>query len=237
MFVYIIINSANQKYYIGKTVNKNLDYYLSRQLWCAYNPDKSRTSKPHLFNAMRKYPRECWSIAPLVQLQTEEDLLAAEKFLIEIFGARRYGYNICVGGRGTIGWVPSAETRARQRASNLGKEHKPFTPEQEARRLAAWQKVLEEKNGSFQTPESIEKIKTARAKQDESRRFVRWEEKEKKDGAEYHKRAGLAHRGKKHTMSSEGSAKLSENFALIAHKRWHVNRGTINPTCVLCIRG
>jgi hypothetical protein len=237
MFVYVITNPINGKLYIGKTVSKDLDYYLTRQFWCAQNPDKSRTSKPHLFNAMRKYPTDCWSIYPLISdVQAHEELLHWEQVLIKALGTQRHGYNICAGGRGTIGWKPSAETRAKQSASNRGKHRETLaSPEMQAARMAAWQRVLEKKGGSFQTPESIKKIKQARAEQDESHRLVCWKEREKRDGAEYHKRAGLAHRGKKHNMSSESRAAISEAVRQTCHNRWHVKRNLNSPTCKLCI--
>lgn len=185
MFVYAITNHTNGKLYIGKTISANLKYYLARQLWCAQNPDKSHTSKPHLFNAMRKYPVECWSICPLISnVEDHEELLHLEKFVIQATGAQKYGYNICAGGRGTIGWKPSPETRAKQSASNRGKHRERLmSPEMQAKRQAAWDQSLEAHGGTFQTEESIVKIKDARATQDESYRLARFNEYEKEHGA------------------------------------------------------
>lgn len=221
MFVYVITNHTNGKLYIGKTITENLDYYLSRQFWCARNPDKSRTSKPHLFNAMRKYPSECWSIYPLISnIKTHDELLHWEQVLIKALGTQKYGYNICAGGRGTIGWKPSPETRAKQSASNQGKHRERLlSPENQAVRVAAWQQALDNHGGSFHTAETADKIKEARAAQDESYRLEKQKEYERLH-PERRVRAAATHRGMKHKMSVEGSEAISEGFKRGNRKRW-----------------
>jgi len=239
MFIYLIVNHVTGKYYVGQHKGTDLKKYLQKKFWAAKH---QLYGSSHLFNSIRKYGREVFTIhALLSDVQTRPELDAYERDFIAFLKSQdpEFGYNIARGGEGggMLGKKHSVKTIEKIRASNQGKHRETLaSPEMQAARLAAWQLVLDEKGGSFQTLESIEKIEAARTKQDESYRLARWKEKEEKDGAEYHKRAGLTHRGKKHSMSTEGSTKLSENFALIAHNRWHINRGITNPTCVLCSR-
>jgi len=238
VFVYVITNHINGKLYIGKTVSRDLGYYLSRQFWCAKNQDKSHTSKPHLFNAMRKYPTDCWSIYPLISdVQTHEELLHWERVLIKALGTQKYGYNICAGGRGTIGWKPSTETRARQSASNKGKHRERLaSPEMQAARITAWQESLEQHGGSFQTSESIEKIKQARAQQDETYRLAVWKRAEEDHGKEWtERRVATRRRNGSFGKMSESGRKVQISAVVAAcHNRWHVGRGLTNPSCKSC---
>lgn len=215
MFVYMIINEVNGKYYVGKHKGDDLRKYFHQTLYLATHPEKSSTSKPHLFNAIRKYGKESFTIHPLrSDFTSEEECLAWEQETIKALCAQdpAVGYNICRGGRGTLGWIPRPETRARMSASQKGKK-KPRTPEWEAVRLVAWQQVLEEKDGSFQTPESITKIKSARVKQDESQRLAAWKQWNEKNGAAQRYRAANTHRGTKHKphiFTPESKARQNE---------------------------
>ncbi len=208
MFVYIISNSVNGKYYIGKTVGKNLEYYLSRQFWCAHHQDKSRTSKPHLFNAMRKHPRECWSIAPLIQLQTEEDLLAAEKFLIEIFGARRYGYNICAGGRGAIGYHHTPEARAKIVASRNW-EKAAETNRGVPRSIDIRAKISKSNLGKIFSSDTREKLRLKRLLQRDPRLGTHHSEASKKRMSDAKKGCIGTFLGKHHTDQSKEKCRLA----------------------------
>ena len=222
MFVYIIVNRVNGKFYIGKTKNKNLQQYWRCQKRDIFGVKPSQTSKPHLYNAVRRYGWENFSIQPLITgLLTEEELLLREKEAIEKTGAQVVGYNICAGGRGAIGWKPSEKTKQRISASNRGKHRERLlSPENQKKRVAAWQESLETHGGSFQTSESIVKIKEARAAQDESTRLKGFRKFEAEHGAERRKRAAATHRGMSHKMTSEGSLAISEAFKKSSAIRW-----------------
>jgi hypothetical protein len=120
MFVYMIINAANGKYYIGKTISSDLRYYLSRQFWCAENPGKSRTSKPHLFSAIRKHGKDNFTIHCLrSDFESESDCLAWEQVVIKATRSQdpTVGYNVCDGGRGAIGYRHNPESLAKLTAA------------------------------------------------------------------------------------------------------------------------
>jgi len=60
----------------------------------------------HLFNAMRKYPKDAWSIEALAEVHGEKAVLdSLETFVITVFDSRNpeRGYNICRGGEGRTG--------------------------------------------------------------------------------------------------------------------------------------
>src|SRR5208337_1398361 len=98
MFVYIIINRENGKFYIGKTIKSNLKAYLRQKIWSALTGRYNGRS--HLFNAMQKYNSSSWSIHPIIScLTTNWQLCLWEKALIYAFDSTNpeRGYNICKG--------------------------------------------------------------------------------------------------------------------------------------------
>jgi len=124
MFVYMIVNLQNDKIYIGKTVTGNLKTYLRGKLNDALGGKYNGRS--YLYRAMAKYPSNVWEIFPLISsLKTNEDICFWERVLIAEYDSQNseVGYNLCKGGEGRTdtGWHHSSETRAKLRASNLGK--------------------------------------------------------------------------------------------------------------------
>jgi len=116
----MIINDANGKYYVGKTVSSDLDGYFRRTVREAKS---GKMTKPALYNAIRKYGADKFRIHPLMStLVSNEQLCEQEKFLIGLFKAqaRTVGYNIADGGDGVTvggangfyGKTHSADTRA-----------------------------------------------------------------------------------------------------------------------------
>lgn len=235
MFVYVIVNDVNLKIYIGKTTRPNLVQYLQQK---CYEAGKRLGGNSHLYAAIRKYGREHFHIYPLFTGTTNVEICTHEQLLIKAFAVQNpeVGYNICRGGEGRTdkGWHHTPETRAKQSASNKGKHRERLmSPENQAKRVAAWQESLEEHNGSFHTLETSDKIKDARAQQDEAFRVEKQKEYERLH-PERRVRAAATHKGKKHKMSSTGSVAISEAFIKTAHNRWHVKRGLKNSTCKLC---
>ena len=107
MFIYLIVNRVTGKYYVGQHKGTNLRKYLQdkfSQAW--YELKRGRGGSSHLFNSMRKHPKEAWAIhALLSDVQTREELNQWEQFFIALFKSRDplYGYNICQGGEGFSG--------------------------------------------------------------------------------------------------------------------------------------
>jgi hypothetical protein len=104
----------------------------------------------------------------------------------------------------------------------MGRQLYPRTPENEAIRIAAWQKYVDDKiaSGEYHTPETLEKLKAVRAHQDEAHRLEAYRRFESEHGTERRKRAAATHTGMKHQMSPEGHLAISEAFKRSSAKRW-----------------
>lgn len=100
MFIYLITNSVTDKYYVGKTTSSDLPKYLLRKTNDALS---GHSFCPHLYNAIRKYGRDKFSIHPLMStLTSNSELLRWEMELIALFKSRdpKIGYNVTPGGDG-----------------------------------------------------------------------------------------------------------------------------------------
>jgi hypothetical protein len=143
MFVYVIVNSATLKIYVGQHKGNNLRQYLQQKLSEARH---RRSARSILYASMRKHPRDVWSIYSLVSdLQTRAECDEWERHYIQVLKTQHsdVGYNICRGGEGFTGphtdewkqkaraWstgrIKSVEERNKLRLANLGKKASPET--------------------------------------------------------------------------------------------------------------
>ena len=115
--IYLITNKVNGKVYIGQT-NQPL-----RRRWGLH---KSRASKnegytAHLYNAIRKYGLDNFSIKEIATCNTEEWSNYLERLYILIHDSMnpKTGYNMTSGGDRPS---PSPESRERQRQKLLGRK-------------------------------------------------------------------------------------------------------------------
>lgn len=127
MFVYLIVNDANYKYYVGKTISSDLQRYLQRKVNRALMG--VGVGSIHLLDAVRHHGPEHFNIYPLVaDAKTDAELCFWERLLIQKLDARNplKGYNLCVGGLGKSS-PQSHITRAKIRATmkNRGIQPKP----------------------------------------------------------------------------------------------------------------
>src|SRR5271157_1186526 len=139
MFIYLIVNCATGKYYVGQHKGNNLKKYLQDKLSHAKH---KRSGSSHLFNSMRKHPKDAWSIhALLSDVQTRAELDQHEKDFIAFLRSQdlEYGYNICRGGEGFTG--PHTEQWKRNQSQKLKAiGHKPTT-EATLRSIAVRQEI------------------------------------------------------------------------------------------------
>lgn len=115
MFVYVIVNNESLKIYIGQHKGDDLGKYLSKKF---YDSRRRSGARSHLYAAFKKYPRDCWSIWPLVSgCGTQFELDELERHYIRVLKAQHpdIGYNICDGGRG----VDSPDKRSKLSAAGL----------------------------------------------------------------------------------------------------------------------
>lgn len=93
-YVYMIVNTVNDKPYIGKTVNINKRMNRHR-----YNARDGEIS--HLYNAIRKYGEDKFIYYILEEAYSEKELYDLEIYYIELYDTYRgYGYNQSAGGDG-----------------------------------------------------------------------------------------------------------------------------------------
>lgn len=117
--VYIHTNLINKKRYIGITSKKPEHRWLEGR---GYKDNR------YFGNAIAKYGWDSFSHEVVFEDLTRSEAVDLEKLLIATFRTqdRRYGYNMTAGGDGTLGYYPSAETRAKlseaRRKENLSEE-------------------------------------------------------------------------------------------------------------------
>jgi GIY-YIG catalytic domain len=126
MFVYVIVCNDSLKIYVGQHKGGSLERYL-QQKHSRANHESGKQS--HLYNAMRKHPRDSWSIYPLVSgIEVRAELDELEKHFIRVLKTQHpdVGYNICDGGEGFTGPHSGATKRRiskRMKVVMLGNEH------------------------------------------------------------------------------------------------------------------
>lgn len=120
--VYVHINKANGKRYVGITSRKNPD-----DRWCGGAGYKRRENR-YFYNSIQKYGWDGFDHLILYSGLIESDAKETEKRLISEWRTQEhdYGYNLTAGGEGATGCVVSNETRRKHsiasRRENLSEE-------------------------------------------------------------------------------------------------------------------
>ncbi len=128
MIIYKIENVKNGKMLVGKTTQK------LRRRWIQHRCELRRGQHPnkHFQASWNKYGEVsfCLSILEIIST-TEADLNLAEiKWIKRLSSNKRgTGYNICSGGSGSKGWVPSIEWRLHKSKIMTGRKLAPFSEE------------------------------------------------------------------------------------------------------------
>jgi len=235
MYVYVIRNSATGKVYIGQHKGTDLRKYLQIKFGQARYElkRKGKGGGSHLFASMRKHPKEVWSIEPLIEgIETRENLDRLERLLIALYDTQNpeIGYNICRGGEGFTG-PHSPVAKAKVTAALKERWAQPGFKEH-------WSTIM---TGRDVSSETVEKIKTARALQDEGTRLRavrKWaeehpEEMSSRMSREVHVAGGKA--GSREAKQQAAKASVEGGSLVKAlHVRWHVNRRKYIPECCLC---
>lgn len=116
--VYKITNKINNKVYIGIT-SKGLSARWKEHLWSAEHNCPFK-----LYNALRKYGKDNFTIELIDYGNSWDELTKKEKFYIAQYRSNEdeFGYNLTEGGDGTIGRIVSDETREKIRQKAIGRE-------------------------------------------------------------------------------------------------------------------
>lgn len=165
MFIYVIVCSESLKIYIGQHKYLDLQTYLNQKWYRAYRADQNPHS--HLYNAMRKHPRESWSIHPLISgIESKAELDEWEQLLIYACKSQHpeVGYNLCDGGEGFTG-NHSDLSKIKVSASLKSFYQSPEAEETKQRLRAVVQERQARREfigrpaGYEHTPEAIEKMR------------------------------------------------------------------------------
>src|SRR5271165_7153962 len=101
MQVYLIQNLVNGKCYVGQHSGDDLEKYWKHNVRAAL---RNSGNKTYLYNAIRKYGEENFTIRRIHKADSKEDMDNAEIAYIKFFGTTddELGYNITAGGGGRL---------------------------------------------------------------------------------------------------------------------------------------
>jgi group I intron endonuclease len=233
MFVYLVTNKVNGKKYVGQHAGNDLESYWRRNVWLA---EMGYEGKRLLYRAIRKYGEDGFDVKPLVIVGTKEEMDRYEIGLIKAWDLTNpeKGYNITLGGGGSLGVKFSKETRAKMSKAREGKTMS------EENRLKFIERIKGNKFalGRKMSKEHLDKIIATHLgakRSDEAKRRMSEAHLGKTQSEETKKKRANANRGQK--RSEESKRRISEALkgnATASHVRWHVSRGITNPECKLC---
>ena len=123
--IYVMTNSVNKKVYVGQTIRELIPYFRTDFTRAIKNNEKDR--KPKLYNAMRKYGEDAFTIKVLAKTPDKMYADKLEQFFIKILKSqdRSKGYNVASGGGGSFGYKRSITERERElrRQNGLKRKH------------------------------------------------------------------------------------------------------------------
>lgn len=118
--VYLITNKINGKMYVGITKRG----YKSR--FVEHISSAACGSKTILHNAIRKYGKENFDLS-LLESDVDESIIGErERYYIALYNTYykyRKGYNMTIGGNGTIGYQFTDEVKHRMSLANTGRKY------------------------------------------------------------------------------------------------------------------
>jgi group I intron endonuclease len=200
MFEVYRLTSPSGKRYVGFTSQG------SNRRWRKHVWDAENDSELPLHNAIRKHGPKSFTRTLLERMTTEAGAKRAEQLWIKELGTfGPGGYNLTAGGDGTLGYVVSAETRAKIGRANTGRSHSDETRA----------KMSESRLGKPLSPETCAKIGDAhRGKivSSESRAKMSDSHLGKKQSPAAIAKTAAANRGRKH--SPETIARMSASATL-----------------------
>lgn len=111
--VYCVENLINNKQYVGIAV----DY---QRRWSEH---KLGHGSKVLYAAFKKYGIENFNFE-VIEILPEDEAKELEQLLIKLLVTKAPdGYNLTEGGEGTLGWIPSEETRRKMGESRKGERN------------------------------------------------------------------------------------------------------------------
>ena len=127
--LYMIRNKINHKIYIGQTQQRDGNGYQIR--FKEHLTEVSRGTVTRLYNSMRKHGIDNFELRLLISNIPEENINFYERLWIQKFNSYNCGYNMTIGGSGTVGCEFD-----QQALSKMGKASKRFWDELKADKVA-----------------------------------------------------------------------------------------------------
>lgn len=177
--VYLVINTVNEKQYVGIT-SRSLE---KRQISHFSEAKKNRLQCP-FHRAIRKYGTESFIFTHFASCWSWEDACETEKFLIKDMKTKSpFGYNRTDGGEGAYGVIVSEETRQKKRENSTGRKHTEEAKERmRKRRQELW-------NDPLYRQRSLEGFKKREYTSEYRQRMAEW--------------ARTFHTGRKHSVAEK----------------------------------
>lgn len=116
MIIYMATNKINSHKYIGQTV-KTLKRRKQDHILTAMR----EVTNMYFHRALRRYKPENFIWEILRECNNIEELNRLEVYYIGLYNTFNNGYNLTLGGGGSLGYLPSEETKQRMSKSNMGK--------------------------------------------------------------------------------------------------------------------
>lgn len=216
MYIYLIKNNLNNKYYVGQTTQKRIE----RRWQSHYHVKKNLKNLPPIMLAISKYGKDNFTFSVLASCSSRAELDELErKYIAEYNSLAPNGYNLMAGG--TSGYVFHEETLKKmseiKKGSVLPEETKNKMSESHKKR---WQfqplrdKRSEQSKQMWQDARYREKIVKSL--------YKRWESKEARDAASKKAKEQMTEE-QKHLISQKVKESLLDPAAKAklnaAHKR------------------
>ena len=120
MFIYSIVNTKTNKYYIGKSTLNN---YKTRFREHKKKLKANKHCNKHLQSSYNKYGITCFEYTIIHKNIKDNDTLSLlEQYYIDLFNTFNNGYNLTYGGEGTIGYNHKEESKQKMSKLKKGKK-------------------------------------------------------------------------------------------------------------------
>lgn len=118
--IYKITNLINGKMYIGLTTEPISVRWSGHKSYCKTD------NNIYLYNSMNKYGIENFKIEAIITgIKSMSELYEMEKLYIKKYNTFKNGYNLTLGGEGTVGYRHTEETKDKIRQAHLGRKLSP----------------------------------------------------------------------------------------------------------------
>lgn len=152
--IYQVTNLLNNKIYIGQTTN------LNKRIISHIDSAKRMKDNSYFHKAIRKYGKENFDWSVICKCYSKEEMNEKEnQYIIEKNTFSPNGYNLTLGGEGSIGYKFTNEQIENLRISHIGYEQSNDTKEKRRLSMIGKNKRCGENNNRYGKKHSYETIK------------------------------------------------------------------------------